>query len=439
MSEPTVSAPAMPGSQALPGTATQTRTAMRLRWVFLTLVVVGNMVNYVDREIIALLKPMLETQFHWTDLDYGHIVSAFQFASILAYLGAGWFLDNVGLRIGYPIAVATWSVFAMLNAAVRSVAGFTGIRVLLGVAEAGQTPAAVKTIAAWFSQRERALALGFMNVGSNLGTIITPLLVPPLALAFGWRASFVITGALGFVWVIGWLAAYRGLPEELHPHRRVSAAASAGIARAPRWRALLVDRRAWAVAGAKFLSDAVWWFLLFWLPDFLHREYGLNLSTFGPPLAVIYTLASVGALFGGVLPARMLSRGASLNAARKTTLLLCAVAVLPIVFVLQIRDYWYAVLLVGLVLAAHQGFSTNVFALAADLFPEEAVGSVIGLGALLGNLGGLAILEVTAEVLSRTGSYLPMFIYCACAYLLALLVVQLLVPRIESLPQPVAV
>ncbi|MDE2293826.1 MAG: MFS transporter [Gammaproteobacteria bacterium] len=435
MSEGTVSMPTTPGSPAASGTATQTRAAMTLRWVFLALVVAGNTINYVDREIIALLKPLLETQLHWTDLDYGRVVSAFQFASIVAYLGAGWFLDWVGLRIGYPIAVGVWSLFAMLNAAVRSVAGFTGIRVLLGVAEAGQTPAAVKTIAAWFSQRERALALGFMNVGSNLGTIITPLIVPPLAIAFGWRASFLITGGLGFLWVIGWFAAYRALPAALHPHQRVAASA-APAARAPRWSALLVDRRAWAVAGAKFLSDAVWWFLLFWLPDFLHREYGLNLQTFGPPLAVIYALASVGALFGGVLPARMLSRGASLNAARKTTLLLCAVTVVPVVFVLKIHNYWYAVLLVGTVLAAHQGFSTNVFALAADLFPEEAVGSVIGLGALLGNLGGLAILELTAQVLVRTGSYLPMFIYCACAYLLALLVVQLLVPRIESPARP---
>ncbi len=435
MDEGTVSMPTTPAPRAAEGTATQTRVAMNLRWAFLALVVVGNTINYVDREIIALLKPLLETQFHWTDLDYAHIVSAFQFASIVAYMGAGWFLDRVGLRIGYPIAVATWSLFAMLNSAVRSVAGFTGIRVLLGVAEAGQTPAAVKTIAAWFSQRERALALGFMNVGSNLGTIITPLIVPPLALAFGWRASFLITGGLGFLWVIGWFAAYRSLPTALHPHQRIAATALPA-ARPPRWSVLLRDRRAWAVGGAKFLSDAVWWFLLFWLPDFLHREYGLNLQTFGPPLAVIYTLASVGALFGGVLPARMLSRGATLNAARKTTLLLCAVAVVPVVFVLQIRDYWYAVLLVGLVLAAHQGFSTNVFALAADLFPEEAVGSVVGLGALLGNLGGLAILELTAQVLVRTGSYLPMFIYCACAYLLALLVVQLLVPRIESPARP---
>ncbi|MGH7594079.1 MAG: MFS transporter [Gemmatimonadales bacterium] len=410
-----------------------------MRWIFLALVVSANMINYVDREIIALLKPLLETQFHWSDLDYGHVVSAFQLSAVVAYIGAGWFIDRVGLRFGYPIAVAAWSAVAMAHAAARSVLGFIALRSLLGVTEAAQTPAAVKAIAHWFSARERALALGFMNTGSNLGPIITPLIVPPIVLAFGWRAAFVITGGLGFAWLIGWFAAYRALPATVRrPTPQLLGGPLAMQIPAPHWRSLLADRRVWAIAGAKMLTDPVWWLLLFWLPDFLHRTYGLNLSTFGVPLAAIYTMASIGALGGGLLPARMLRRGASLNAARKTTLLLCAVAVLPIVLILQLHNYWYAVLLVGLALAAHQGFSTNVFALAADLFQDGSVGTVVGIGALFGNLGGLAILEFTGRELSRTGSYLPMFAYCAVAYLLALLVIHLLVPRIVSVHEPTA-
>ncbi|MDE2305842.1 MAG: MFS transporter [Gammaproteobacteria bacterium] len=398
-----------------------------VRWMFLALIVSANMINYVDREIIALLKPLLETRFHWTDLDYGHVVSAFQLSAVLAYMGAGWFIDRVGLRFGYPIAVAAWSAVAMAHSAARSVLGFVGLRSLLGATEAAQTPAAVKTIAHWFSTRERALALGFMNTGSNLGPIVTPLIVPPIVIAFGWRAAFLITGGLGFLWLFGWFAAYAVRPAE--PPR---AATTPAKRRGPRWTVLLKSRRVWAVAGAKLITDPVWWFLLFWLPDFLHRRYGLNLHTFGVPLAAIYTLASVGALGGGVLPARMLARGSSLNAARKTTLLICAIAVTALPLVFRVQSYWYAVLIVGLALAAHQGFSTNVFALAADLFPDDSVGTVVGIGALFGNLGGLAILEFTGWQLSRAGAYWPIFAYCAAAYLVALALIHALVPRVVA-------
>lgn len=404
-----------------------------VRWMFLALIVSANMINYVDREIIALLKPLLEARFHWNDMDYGNVVSAFQLSAVVAYMGAGWFIDRVGLRFGYPIAVAVWSAVAMAHAGARSVLEFVGLRSLLGATEAAQTPAAVKTIAHWFSTRERALALGFMNTGSNLGPIVTPLIVPPIVIAFGWRAAFLITGGLGFVWVAAWFAAYVALPGKQQPARRTRAAA-APLSKPPgtRWLSLLSNRRVWAVAGAKLITDPVWWFLLFWLPDFMHRRYGLNLHTFGVPLAAIYVLASIGALGGGVLPARMLARGSSLNAARKTTLLICAIAVtvLPMVFLVQ--SYWYAVLLIGLALAAHQGFSTNVFALAADLFPDEMVGTVVGIGALFGNLGGLAILEFTGWQLSRSGGYWPIFAYCAVAYLIALALIQVLVPRIVT-------
>lgn len=404
-----------------------------VRWMFLALIVSANMINYVDREIIALLKPLLETRFHWTDLDYGNVVSAFQLSAVIAYMGAGWFIDRVGLRFGYPIAVAVWSAVAMAHAGARSVLGFVGLRSLLGATEAAQTPAAVKTIAHWFSTRERALALGFMNTGSNLGPIVTPLIVPPIVIAFGWRAAFLITGGLGFIWVVAWLAAYAALPGKRQPTSGTRPA-PVPISKPPRvrWTSLLVNRRVWAVAGAKMITDPVWWFLLFWLPDFMHRRYGLNLHNFGVPLAAIYVLASVGALGGGALPARMLARGSSLNAARKTTLLICAIAVTVLPMVFLVRSYWYAVLIIGLALAAHQGFSTNVFALAADLFPDDVVGTVVGIGALFGNLGGLAILEFTGWQLARSGGYWPIFAYCAVAYLIALALIQALVPRIVT-------
>lgn len=397
------------------------------RWIMLALVVSATTINYLDRQIIALLKPVLEDEFGWSDRDYGHVVSAFQFAAALAYLGVGWFVDRVGVRRGYAISIALWSAAAMAHAAARTVFHFVTARVVLGIAEAANTPAAVKTIAQWFPARERALALGWMNSGSNMGAIVTPLIVPAIALAYGWQMAFILTGATGFVWLAVWLAVRQTPPSgDALP-------ASDGAAPKPvHWGPLLRDRRTWAIAGAKLLTDPVWWFLLFWLPDFMHRVYGLDLRTFGLPLATIYALATVGALTGGWIPGQMLRRGASLNAARKSTLLVCALAVVPIPLVLTFSNVWYAVMIVGLALAAHQGFSTNVFALATDLFPSRVVGTVVGIGALLGNLGGLAMLEFTGWMLDTTGSYVPMFMICAVAYLLALLLIQSLVPTVRA-------
>lgn len=397
------------------------------RWVILALVVSATAINYLDRQIIALLKPVLEEEFGWSDRDYGHVVSAFQFAAALAYLGVGWFVDRVGVRRGYAISIAVWSAAAMAHAAARSVLHFMTARVVLGIAEAANTPAAVKTIAQWFPARERAFALGWMNSGSNMGAIVTPLIVPVLALAYGWQMAFILTGATGFVWLTVWLAVRQSPPPQ-----EAQSVSPTTASEPVRWGPLLRDRRTWAVAGAKLLTDPVWWFLLFWLPDFMHRVYDLDLRTFGLPLATIYALATVGALTGGWIPGQMLRRGATLNAARKTTLLACALAVVPIPLVLTFDNVWYAVLLVGLALAAHQGFSTNVFALATDLFPSRVVGTVVGIGALFGNLGGLAMLEFTGWVLDTTGSYVPMFMICAVAYLLGLLLIQSLVPTVRA-------
>jgi ACS family hexuronate transporter-like MFS transporter len=399
------------------------------RWTILALVVVATTVNYVDRQLIALLKPMLEKEFGWSELDYAHIGSAFQFATALSCLAAGWTIDRLGLRRGYALAVGVWSLAGMAHAVATSVGGFVGARIVLGVAEAGNTPAAVKAISAWFPAQQRAFALGFMNGGANLGAIATPLIVPALVAIAGWQGAFVMTGAIGLVWVAAWLAVRRVPPVAVAIG--TDAPADVGAHRVPIG-ALLTDRRTWAFAIPKGMTDAVWWFFLFWLPSFLNREYGLDLKTFGPPLAVVYSLACVGALAGGWLPGALMRRGWSLNGARKTALLVAAVAIVPVPLALGLKDYWHVIFVIGAGLAAHQCFSTNMFALAQDLFPRGVVGTIVGLGSTCGLFAGLLMNEVTGAVVQATGSYTPMFVYAACAYGAGLLLMHTLVPTIVA-------
>ena len=427
---------AVEATSAAPRDSTQVLSAFR--WVLLALVVLASALNYVDRQIIALLKPVLSDEFGWTDRDYAHIVSGFQFAAAAAYVGAGWFVDRIGVRWGYPIAVMAWSLAAMAHAGARTVLQFVMARVVLGATESTQTPLAVKTIAESFAPRERSLAMGIMNCGANAGAVLTPLIVPLLALSFGWRTTFFITGAAGFVWAALWFALVRGkraygakAPQEVSDAPADPIPVSLPTPLVP-WSVILRDRRTWAIAGVKLIVDPVWWFLLFWLPDFMHRVFNLDLKTFGPPLAVIYTMAMLGSLAGGALSAWLLRKGVTLNAARKSSLLTGAVLVTVMPFALVVPEYWQAMLIVGLALAAHQVFAVNVFLLTADLFHPSRLGRVIGVGALMGNLAGLAMLEITGWVLERTGSYWPMFVYCASAYLAGLLLIQILVPNIKS-------
>jgi ACS family hexuronate transporter-like MFS transporter len=419
-------------ADSTPPAGAATHPVSAFRWTILALVVVATTINYVDRQLIALLKPLLEQEFGWSDVDYAHIGSAFQFATALSCLAAGWTIDRLGLRWGYALAVGVWSLAGMAHAAASSVGGFVGARVVLGIAEAGNTPAAVKAISAWFPARQRAFALGFMNGGANLGAIATPLVVPVLVALSGWQGAFLLTGAVGLVWVFVWLAIRRMPPQ---PAVTADAAAVDTGAHSVPVSSLLTDRRTWAFAIAKALGDAVWWFFLFWLPSFLNREYGLDLKSFGLPLAVVYSMACVGALAGGWLPGALMNRGWSLNAARKTALLVGAIAVMPVPLALGLQDYWHVILLVGFGLAAHQCYSTNMFALAQDLFPRGVVGTVVGIGSTCGLLAGLVMNEVTGAVVAATGSYTPMFVYAACAYLAGVLLVQVLVPRIVAVDE----
>ena len=394
----------------------------RRRWAIVVLAFAAIMLNYVDRQIIALLKPTLQLQFGWTNSDYSHMASAYQLSAAFAFLGTGWFIDRIGLRRGFAWGVGVWSLAGMAHALVSTVTGFVGARVLLGAAEAVGTPAQVKTAAAYFAPEQRSVVIGIGNMAANLGAVAAPLLIPPLALWLGWRASFVVTGGLGMVWVVFWLM--------VRPPSEVEDVATQG-ARVP-WRTLMRDRREWALIAAKTFSDEVWWFLLFFTPDLFHRRFGMSQGTLGLPVAFIYTMAALGSLSGGWLPSQLLRRGVSYNRARKGSMLLYALLILPVPLLVFLHSAWPAAGLLGLALFAHQGFSTNVFSMAADLFPASMVGTAIGMGSFAGNLSGMAMIEAAGWSLDRGYGYAPLLCVCAVSYLVAMLLVQLLVPQITA-------
>lgn len=395
----------------------------RTRWLIVTLVFVAIMLNYVDRQIIALLKPTLQAEFGWSERDYGHMASAFQFAAAIGYLVAGWFLDRVGLRRGFALGAGIWSLAGIAHAFVGGVTGFLGARIVLGLAEATGTPAVVKTAATYFGPAERTRMLGISNMAPNIGAIVTPLVIPALAIALGWRATFLIAGGLGLLWVGCWLAvrapAIERAAEEGAP------AAKIGYGR------LLRTRQAWALIGAKALTDQVWWLLLFFLPDLFHRVFGLGQAALGPRVALAYALAAAGSFVGGWLPGRMMARGVTPTRARKRTMLLFALLIVPVPAVLLAGSAWIAALILGIALFAHQGFSTNIFGAATDLFPARAVGSAIGLAAFFGNIAGMAMLEFAGWSLDRGHGYAPMLAIASVSYLLALGVLQLVVPSLD--------
>ncbi len=399
----------------------------RRRWSIVALVFVAIMLNYVDRQILALLKPTLEAEFRWSDRDYANMVSAFQVAAAFAFLGTGWFIDRVGLRKGFGLGVIVWSLAAMAHAAAATVGQFIAARVVLGAAESVGTPGAVKSAATYFSQRERSLVLGIGNTAPNIGAIVTPLVIPAVAVAFGWQAAFLLAGGLGLVWALFWFG-FR-----LEPAKDAGAPAAEGAPVA--WTSLLRDRRTLAIAAAKVLSDQVWFFMLAWLPDLFNRMFGLAQGTLGLPVALVYVMAACGALTGGALPTQLMRRGWSVDKARKTTMLVYALLILPVTLVMFVDSPWTAALLLGLGLFAHQGFSTNVFGLATDIVPARTVGSTIGIAAFCGNLWSIVLIQIAAISLSAGFGYGPLLAICSVSYLLALGIVQLLLPRIEPVEE----
>jgi MFS transporter, ACS family, hexuronate transporter len=397
-------------------------------------------INYVDRQIIGVLKPTLQLEFGWTESSYGDIVFWFQAAYALGYLGFGRVIDKIGARLGYAAVVALWTAAHIAHALVSSVGGFIAVRFALGLGESGNFPAGLKAIAEWFPKQERALATGIFVAGSNVGAIITPLIVPFITYRWGWRAAFIVTGSFSLIWLILWLKIYRR-PQE---HSKVSAGELAFINSdtsenpdAPRavsnmtWRRLLRVLETWAYALARFLIDPIWWMFLFWLPDFFARRYSLDLEHFGPPLVVVYLLSDVGSISGGWLSSRLIRLGYTVNRARKLTMLLASVLVLPVMFAMYADSLWLAVAIVGVATAGHQAFSATLYTFPSDVFPKQAVGTVVGIGGTAGAIGGMLMAKYAGWVLDGIGSYTPIFIVAGTVYILALIVVQTLSPRLK--------
>ncbi len=409
------------------------RPAGRQRWVVCSLLFAATAINYVDRQMIGVLKPTLSGELRWTEADFAAIVFWFQLAYAIGYVSFGRVVDAIGAKLGYTIAIVIWTISHMAHGLATSATTFAAARFGLGIGESGNFPAGIRAVTDWFPQRERALAIGIFNAGANVGAIITPLLVPWLVLAFSWRAAFYVTGLFGIAWLIAWWVLYR------HPRDQASltVAERDWIEQDPvdastpiSWSSLIRVRETWAYALGKFCIDPIWWFFLFWLPGYLYERYHLDLKTFGLPLAAVYLISDVGSIAGGWMSSRLLKTGYSANAARKLTMLASAVCVLPIFFAQSIDNLWSAVAIIGLATAAHQAFSANLYTLPSDIFPRGAVGSVVGIGGMVGAVGGMGMATFTGYILDATHSYDVLFAVCASAYFVALLVVHLLSPRL---------
>jgi ACS family hexuronate transporter-like MFS transporter len=407
--------------------------AGRFRWVICALLFLGITKNYMDRQVLSVLKGPLQHDLGWNETDYGHIVFAFQTAYAIGMISVGRLIDRLGTRTGYAITMVFWSFASMGHAIANSLSSFVMARSVLGFGEAGVFPASIKCIAEWFPKKERALATGIFNAGTSVGAMITPLVVPWIAVRWGWRWAFLLTGALGFAWLILWLLFYRN-PQE-HPfctnsEREYIQSDRPAPSGKIRWAQLLAYKQTWAYAAGKFMTDPIWWFYLFWIPDYLQRAHGLRLTKIGLPILVIYVISDLGSVAGGWLSSTLIRRGFAVNAARKWAMFLCALCVLPIAIVYRLSGLWPATILIGLAVAGHQGFSANLFTLPSDLFPSRAVGSIVGIGGMAGAIGGMLIAEIVGHVLQWTGSYMVPFFIAASAYLVALLLIQTLSPRL---------
>ncbi len=391
-----------------------------LATALVALLFAGNALNYVDRQVVALLKPTLQAAFHWSDGDFAHLGAAFQFAAAGALVFVGWFIDRLGVRLGYGLAVLVWSLAGIAHAVAATVQQFVAARIVLGIGETVSTPAAVKAATLYLTVKQRNQALGVINTAPNLGAILTPLIIPPFAVAFGWQAAFLVTGGLGLIWLAAWWWGTRTL-----------GAVDAAVARQPvDWRLMLRQRSTWTVIGAKFWTDGVWWFVLFWMPDYFHRVFGMSQTSLGRPIALVFVLAAAGALSAGSFYPWLVACGVPAAAARKRSMLVFALVVLAMPLALLVHNVWIAALLIGLGLFAHQGFSTNIFSMATDIVPAQRMASVIALGAVAGNLAGVAVIELAGWSLGHGHGYAPMFVYCGMAYLVALGWIQIVMPRL---------
>ncbi len=400
-------------------------TAVRTRRLLVALLFFGTIINYVDRQVLSLLKPTIQAAYGWGDEQFAHFASVSQLAAAAALVFVGWLIDRFGVRLAYGAAVAIWSVAGIAHAFAGNVTQFVAARVVLVAAEAVNTPAAVKSAAQFLPLKLRSMAVGIVNTAPNLGNIIAPLTVIPFAAIYGWQAAFIVTGLLGFIWLAFWIAGTRGL-------KPLPSAAGAAPASGATYGEALADRKTWAIAGAKAITDMFWWFFTFWLPDLFHKVFHLSQSQLVGPTALAFTLAAIGALTAGVLFPRLLASGRTVNSARKTAMLFYALVILPIPLALTVSSPWTAAVIIGMALFAHQGFSTNIFAFAADAIPARRVATVMAIGAIAGNIAGFGIQEATGALLTHGFGYTPLFYLAAVAYLLALGWIHLLVPRIVA-------
>ncbi|HTH81778.1 MAG TPA: MFS transporter [Mucilaginibacter sp.] len=424
------------------------------RWAICSLLFFATTVNYLDRAVISLLKSNLTTEFKWNDGDYANIEIAFKIAYAVGLLFSGRIIDRLGTKMGYFLATFLWSVSAVCHAFVNSTLGFGVVRSALGLSEAGNFPAAIKTVAEWFPKKERAFATGIFNSGANIGAVVAPLTVPFIAVAWGWRWAFIITGSIGFIWLVLWLI-YYDIPvrqkrlnkleldfinsdtdehdkaDQLTDNTKVT------------WFKLLSYRQTWAFSIGKFLTDPIWWFYLFWLPDFLESQYGLKGTAIALPVALVYTISTIGSIYGGYLPKSLIERNWPVFKARKTSMLIYAIAVVPIVFaqILGSIDMWLAVVIIGLAASAHQAWSANIFTTVSDMFPKKTVGSITGIGGMFGAVGGVLLslfVQKRMFVYYRSihqieTAYYIMFFVCGGAYLLAWFIMHVLVPKMKPI------
>lgn len=415
------------------------------RWVICALLFFATTINYVDRQILGYLKPTLEVEFNWTETDYANIVMVFAACYAFGYVIFGNFIDRIGSKLGYSVSIIIWSVAAVAHAFVKSTFGFGAARAVLGLGEAGNFPAAVKAVAEWFPKKERALATGIFNSGTSIGAVVAPILVPWLLGAYGWQQAFVITGALGFVWLIFWWFFYE-IPSK---QKRLSAEEYAFIhsdnevvedetAKPIKWAALLKIKQTWVFIIGKFLTDPIWWFFLFWLPSYFSTTFALDLKKPSIHLVVIYTATTFGSIGGGYLSSYLIRKGWTPFKARKTSLLIAAIVVMPIVLAKYATDIWTAVAIISVAAAAHQAWSSNIFTVVSDLFPKRAVSSVVGIGGFVGSMGSTLFPLVVGSLLDYYkaagnigAGYNILFIICGCTYLIAWLCIHLLTKNLR--------
>ncbi|PKK35207.1 MFS transporter [Siphonobacter sp. SORGH_AS_0500] len=432
------------------GQSLSTPTKMgNYRWTVVMLLFFATTINYVDRQIIGLLKPTLEKEFSWTESDYSRIVTFFSAAYAIGLLLFGRIVDKVGTKMGYTISIIFWSIAAMLHAIVSSTMGFITVRVLLGLGEAGNFPTAIKSVAEWFPKKERALATGIFNSGANIGAVVAPIMVPWILGVYGWEAAFIITGAIGFIWLIFWLVMYE-IPAKkknmdpaeyahIHSDSDLAAATAEVEGGSVSWGRLIGIKQTWAFIFGKMLTDPIWWFFLFWLPSYFAERFQLDLKKPSLPLIIVYTATTIGSIGGGYLSGYFIKRGMPVFKARKMAMLIFALAVVPIISAKYINDIWIAVALIGLAAAAHQAWSANIFTTASDMFPKRAVSSVVGMGGMAGSIGGMLFPILIGSILDSykaqgniVAGYNLVFIICGFAYLLAWGAMHIFAPKMEE-------